>query len=49
MIVNWEPFLNSAKLVIVEGIGLSSLILAGVALFLIEWWGIKKVWRLMNK
>ena len=38
-----------AKSLIVEGIGLSSLVLAGVALILIEFWGIKKIWRLMSK
>jgi hypothetical protein len=37
-----------AKSLIVEGIGLASLVLAGVALVLIEIWGIKKIWRLMN-
>lgn len=37
-----------AKSLIVEGIGLVSLVLAGVALVLIEVWGIKKIWRLMN-
>jgi hypothetical protein len=43
------PILAAIKSVIVEGIGLSSLVLAGVALLLIEFWGIKKIWRLMNK
>jgi hypothetical protein len=37
-----------AKSLIVEGISLASLVLAGVALVLIEIWGIKKIWRLMN-
>jgi hypothetical protein len=41
--------LAAVKSIIVEGIGLSSLVLAGVALLLIEFWGIKKIWRLMNK
>jgi hypothetical protein len=42
-----EPALNTAKLIIVEGIGLSSLLLAGIALLLIEFWGIKvsTAWR----
>jgi hypothetical protein len=40
---------SSAKDVIVESIGLISLLLAGVALFLIEFWGIKKIWKLLNK
>ena len=43
-----EAALSTVKSVIVEGIGLSSLLLAGVALLLIEFWGIKKIWRLMN-
>jgi hypothetical protein len=34
--------------VIVEGIGILSLLLAGVALILIEIWGIKKIWHVMN-
>ena len=37
-----EAALSTAKSLIVEGIGLSSLLLAGVALLLIEFWGIKK-------
>jgi hypothetical protein len=41
--------LAAVKSVIVEGTGLSSLVLAGVAFILIEFWGIKKIWRLMNK
>ena len=43
-----EPALSTVKSLIVEGIGLSSLPLAGIALLLIEFWGIKKIWRLMN-
>jgi hypothetical protein len=39
----------SAKTVIVESIGLTSLLLAGVALTLIECWGIKKIWKLITK
>ena len=30
-------------------IGIISLFLAGVAVTLIECWGIKKIWRLINK
>lgn len=41
--------LASAKDVIVESIGLGSLLLAGVALILIESWGVKKIWRLLKK
>ena len=37
-----------AKSLVVEGIGLASLVLAGIALVLIEIWGIKKIWRLVN-
>ena len=37
-----------AKSMIVEGISLASLLLAGIALVLIEVWGIMKIWRLMN-
>ena len=40
--------LATAKSLIVESIGLVSLVLAGVALVLIEIWGIKKIWRLIN-
>ena len=40
--------LADAKSFIVEGIGMASLLLAGVALMLIEFWGIKKIWRLMK-
>jgi hypothetical protein len=47
--VDSAPILTAVKSLIVEGIGLSSLVLAGVALILIEFWGIKKIWRLMNK
>jgi hypothetical protein len=43
------PILAAVKSMVVEGIRLSSLVLAGVALILIEFWGIKKIWRLMNK
>jgi hypothetical protein len=39
---------DAAKSFIVEGIGIASLLLAGVALVLIEVWGIKKIWHLMN-
>jgi len=39
----------AAKNVIVESIGLTSLLLAGVALILIEFWGIKKIWKLITK
>jgi hypothetical protein len=35
-----------AKSFIVESISLASLVLAGVALVLIEIWGIKKIWHL---
>lgn len=38
-----------AKSLIVECIGLASLVLAGVAVVLIEIWGIMKIWRLMNR
>jgi hypothetical protein len=48
-IVAWASILSAAKNVIVEGIGLTSLLLAGVALTLIECWGIKKIWKLMTK
>jgi hypothetical protein len=37
-----------AKSLVVEGIGLASLMLTGCPLVLIEIWGIKKIWRLMN-
>ena len=47
--MDWANILTTAKSLVVEGIGLSSLVLAGVALLLIEFWGIKKIWRLMNK
>jgi hypothetical protein len=40
--------LDVVKSVIVEGIGIASLLLAGVAVVLIEIWGIKKIWRVMN-
>jgi hypothetical protein len=40
--------LSIAKYWIVEGVGLASLALAGIALVLIEIWGIKKIWRLIN-
>ena len=39
---------SAAKSFVVEGIGLLSLVLAGIAVTLIEIWGIKKIWRLMN-
>jgi hypothetical protein len=47
--VEWGTLLSVAKNVIVECIGLTSLLLAGVALTLIECWGIKKIWKLMKK
>ena len=40
--------LADAKSFIVEGIGIGSLLLAGLALMLIELWGIKKIWGLMK-
>jgi hypothetical protein len=40
--------LEAVKSMIVEGIGIASLLLAGVALVLIEVWGIKKIWHVMN-
>jgi hypothetical protein len=40
--------LGDAKSFVVEGISLMSLILAGLALLLIELWGIKKIWRLFR-
>lgn len=43
-----EQMLGDAKYFVVEGIGLMSLVLAGVALLLIELWGIKKIWRLFR-
>lgn len=43
-----EPFLEAVKSLIVEGISLASLFLAGVALVLIELWGVKKIWRLVS-
>jgi hypothetical protein len=47
--MNWSALFTSAKIVIVESIGLTSLLLAGVALTLIECWGIKKIWKLITK
>jgi hypothetical protein len=47
--MQWATALTSIKSAIVERIGISSLLLAGIALTLIEFWGIKKIWRLMNK
>ena len=40
--------LADANSFIVEGIGIVLLPLAGVALMLIEFWGIKKIWGLMK-
>ena len=46
--MEWSTILTTAKNAIVELIGLTSLLLAGIALVLIECWGIKKIWRLMK-
>jgi hypothetical protein len=43
--MDWTPI----KSFIVEAISLSSLALTGVALILIEFWGIKKIWRMIKK
>ena len=40
--------LDAVKSMIIEGISIASLLLAGGALVLIEIWGIKKIWRAMN-
>lgn len=40
--------LARAKSAIVELIGLMSLLLTGVALLLIECWGIQKIWTLIH-
>jgi hypothetical protein len=38
-----------AKTMVVEGIALASLSLAGTALIMIELWGLKKIWKLIRK
>lgn len=40
--------MDEAELFVAQSIGLASLVLAGVALVLIECWGIKKILHLMK-
>jgi hypothetical protein len=44
-----EALFTTAKVWIVEGISLASLGIAGLALILIELWGLKKIWKLIMR